>query len=103
MHPRALPIRCGCDLIFSDHLSRHEPGLFNSIRNPAGRGDRVHHLADLTDYARAHRDLAASYADSEDWARKAIINMACSGKFSRDRTITEYANEIWNLKCSSVQ
>jgi starch phosphorylase len=66
-------------------------------------GDRYRHLADLTDYARAHRDLAAVYANPDAWARKAIINVACSGKFSSDRTITEYANEIWNLKPSPVQ
>jgi len=66
-------------------------------------GDRFRHLADLTDYSRAHRDLAAAYADPEAWARNSIINVACSGKFSSDRTITEYANEIWNLKRSPVQ
>ena len=66
-------------------------------------GDHFRHLADLTDYARAHRDLAPLYADPEAWARKAIINVACSGKFSSDRTITEYANEIWNLKPFPVQ
>ncbi len=66
-------------------------------------GDRFRHLADLTDYARAHRELVALYADPEAWARKAIINVACSGKFSSDRTITEYAHEIWNLKPSPVR
>ena len=42
------------------------------------------------------------YADPEAWTRKAIINVACSGKFSSDRTIKEYADEIWNLKVSPV-
>jgi glycogen phosphorylase len=65
-------------------------------------GDRFRHLADLTDYARAHQDLAALYADPEAWAKKAIINVACSGKFSSDRTITEYAKGIWDLKPSPV-
>ncbi len=96
--------RAALDLIFSDHFSRHEPGLFGPIRDTLlSDGDRFRHLADLTDYARAHRDLAALYADPEAWARKAIINVACSGKFSSDRTIAEYANDIWNLKCSPVQ
>jgi len=66
-------------------------------------GDRFRHLADLTDYARAHAELDALYVDPDGWARKAIVNVACSGKFSSDRTITEYANEIWNLKPSPVQ
>ena len=96
--------RAALDLIFSDHFSRHEPGVFGPIRDTLlTNGDRFRHLADLTDYARAHRELAALYADPEAWARKAIINVACSGKFSSDRTITEYANEIWNLKPSPVQ
>jgi starch phosphorylase len=96
--------RAALDLIFSDHFSRYEPGVFGPIRDTLlTNGDRFRHLADLTDYARAHRDLAALYADPEAWASKAIINVACSGKFSSDRTIREYANEIWNLKRSPVQ
>ena len=59
-------------------------------------------VADLTDYARAHRDVAALYADREAWSRKAVINVASSGKFSSDRTIKQYAEEIWNLKVSAV-
>jgi glycogen phosphorylase len=96
--------RAALDLIFSDHFSRFEPGVFGPIHDILlTNGDRYRHLADLTNYARAHRDLAAVYANPAAWARKAIINVACSGKFSSDRTITEYANEIWNLKVSPVQ
>jgi glycogen phosphorylase len=96
--------RAALELIFTDHFSRHEPGLFGPIRDTLlTQGDRFRHLADLTDYGRAHRSLAALYADPQAWARKAIINVACSGKFSSDRTITEYANEIWSLKPSPVQ
>ncbi len=92
------------DLIGSDHFSRNEPGVFDPIRDTLLKhGDRFRHLADLTDYARAHHDLAALYADEDAWARRAIINVACSGKFSSDRTITEYANEIWGLKPSPVR
>jgi starch phosphorylase len=96
--------RAALDLIFADHFSRHEPGIFKPIgATLLANGDRFRHLADLTDYARAHRALAALYVDPEAWARKAIINVACSGKFSSDRTITEYASEIWNLKHAPVQ
>ena len=96
--------RAALDLIFSDHFSRDEPGVFSPIRDTLlTYGDRFRHLADLTAYAHAHRDLAALYADPEAWAKKAIINVACCGKFSSDRTITEYANQIWNLKPSPVQ
>src|ERR1700689_1978194 len=91
--------RAALDLIFSDHFSRHEPGLFRPIRDALlTHGDRFRHLADLTDYSRAHREAATAYAHPEAWARKAIINVACSGKFSSDRTIMEYAKEIWDMK-----
>jgi starch phosphorylase len=83
---------------------RNEPGVFEPNRDTLLKnGDRFPHLADLTDYARAHRALAALYSDPAAWARKAIINVACSGKCSSDRTITEYANDIWNLTLSPVQ
>ena len=96
--------RAALDLIFSDHFSRHEPGVFGPIRETLlTNGDRFRHLADVTDYARAHRELGALYADPDAWARKAIINVASSGRFSSDRTITEYADEIWNLKRSPVR
>ncbi len=96
--------RAALDLIFADHFSANEPGVFGPIRDTLLKnGDRFRHLADLTDYSRAHRELAALYADPQAWARKAIINVACSGKFSSDRTIIEYANEIWGLKPAPVQ
>ena len=91
------------DLITSDHFSRSEPGVFEPIRHALVEGgDHYRHLADLTDYARAHVALDACYATPETWSRKAIINVACSGGFSSDRTIREYADEIWNLKVSPV-
>jgi glycogen phosphorylase len=96
--------RAVLDLIFGDHFSRHEPGVFEPIRETLLRGgDRFRHLADLGDYARAHREAAALYQDRESWTRKAIINVACSGKFSSDRTVTEYADDIWNMKPSPVR
>jgi starch phosphorylase len=92
------------DLIASDHFSRNEPGVFAPILNTLlSEGDRFRHLADLSDYARAHRELAALYAMPDAWCRKAIINVACSGKFSSDRTIGEYATDIWNMRPSPVQ
>ncbi len=95
--------RAALDLIFSDHFSRHEPGVFEPIRETLLRhGDRFRHLADLADYARAHRELAALYWDRESWTRKAIVNVACSGKFSSDRTVKEYADHIWDMQPSPV-
>jgi starch phosphorylase len=91
--------RQALDLIFSDHFSRSEPGLFAPLRDRllAG-GDYYMHLADLTAYARTQERVGALYADPEGWARKAVLNVACSGKFSSDRTIAEYAADIWNAE-----
>jgi starch phosphorylase len=56
------------------------------------------HLADLTSYLDADRKLSELYANRDGWARRAILNVAGSGKFSSDRTIAQYAAEIWNAK-----
>jgi starch phosphorylase len=88
--------RGALDLIFNNHFSRGEPGIFGPIRDVLiTRGDYYMHLADLTSYTRAHGELGRLYADPEAWARKAILNVASSGTFSSDRTIGEYARHIW--------
>jgi starch phosphorylase len=89
--------RQALDLIFMDHFSRNELGIFTPIRETLlERGDYFMHLADLTSYAQAQLRLGELYADPDAWARKAIINVAGSGKFSSDRTISEYATGIWD-------
>jgi glycogen phosphorylase len=55
-------------------------------------------MADLTSYSETQERLGRLYADGEGWAKKAIINVASSGKFSSDRTIAEYAADIWHVK-----
>jgi starch phosphorylase len=92
-------IRAALDLIFSDHFSREEPGIFEPLRDTLlTHGDYYMHLADLTSYVQAQERLGELYADSENWARKAILNVAGSGKFSSDRSISEYSSEIWGVK-----
>jgi starch phosphorylase len=59
-------------------------------------GDYYMHLADLPSYLDAHKRTSTLYEQPRAWASKAILNVANSGKFSSDRTIAEYANEIWN-------
>src|SRR4029450_264367 len=91
--------RAALDLIFSDHFSRNEPGVFTPLRDaPPPRGDYYMHLADLKSYLEADQRLRELYADPDAWARKAILNGAGSGKFSSDRTIAEYAADIWKVK-----
>jgi starch phosphorylase len=91
--------RQALDLIFSDYFSRYEPGVFEPLRDMLlTRGDHYMHLADLASYLAADAQLTALYADPNEWARKAILNVAGSGRFSSDRTIAEYADEIWSVK-----
>ena len=87
------------DLMFTDYFSCYEPDVFSPIREMLlTQGDHYMHLADLKSYLEADARLLALYTDPEDWARRAILNVAGSGKFSSDRTIAEYATEIWNVK-----
>jgi starch phosphorylase len=91
--------RAALDLIFSDYFSRYEPGIFAPLRQTLlTHGDHYMHLADLKSYLEADHKLMELYADGDAWARKAILNVAGSGKFSSDRTIAQYAAEIWNAK-----
>ena len=87
------------DLIVSGHFNHGEPGIFEPLRDTLlTHGDQYMHLADLTAYVQAQERLGDLYANPENWARKAILNVAGSGKFSSDRTIAEYATNIWGLK-----
>jgi starch phosphorylase len=61
------------------------------------------HLADLSSYLKTQAQASALYGDPDAWARKAIVNVAYCGGFSSDRTITEYAAEIWNAKPCPVR
>jgi starch phosphorylase len=91
--------RAALDLISSDYFSRYEPGVFAPLVDALlTQGDHYMHLADLKSYLAADQKLCELYADRDGWARKAILNVAGSGKFSSDRTIAQYAAEIWNAK-----
>jgi starch phosphorylase len=86
------------DLIFSDHFSANEKGVFEPLRAALlTNGDRYMHLADLKSYLEADGRLANLYKTPQDWARTAISNVSASGTFSSDRTISQYASEIWNV------
>jgi starch phosphorylase len=96
--------RAALDLISSDHFSRNEPGIFTPLYDTLlTRGDFYMHLADLTTYVKAHGQVGALYADSDAWAQRAILNVAGAGKFSSDRSIAEYAADIWNVKPCPVR
>jgi glycogen phosphorylase len=97
-------IRRAVDLIRSDFFSLTEPGIFAPIASALLEGgDYYMHLADLRSFIEAQSRVEAVYRDPEDWTRKAILNIARTGKFSSDRTIADYANEIWGVKAVDVE
>jgi glycogen phosphorylase len=90
--------RKALDLIQSNHFSRNEPGVFTPLCDMLlAQGDFYRHFADLTSYLNADQQMCDLYSDMNGWARKAILNIASSGKFSSDRTIAEYASDIWGV------
>jgi starch phosphorylase len=92
------------DLIAANHFSAHEPDVFRPILDALlPHGDHYLHLADLRSYAEAHARLGELYQRPEEWTRKAVLNIAGSGRFSSDRTIAEYAREIWAVTPCAVQ
>jgi starch phosphorylase len=91
--------RAALDLIFSNHFSPNETGIFEPLRETLlTHGDYYMHLADLKSYIEADSKLTELYAKPDEWVRKAILNVAASGKFSSDRAIGEYASQIWDVK-----
>jgi len=61
------------------------------------RGDRYYHIADFPSYAETQKRVASEYQHDEVWFRKAVLNVARIGKFSSDRTVMEYARDIWHI------
>ncbi len=95
--------KAALDLIFSGYFNRYEPGIFEPLREALlTHGDHYMHLADLKSYLAADEQLTGLYARADDWSRKAILNVAGSGKFSSDRTIAEYATNIWRAQACPV-
>ncbi|MEA5033582.1 MAG: glycogen/starch/alpha-glucan family phosphorylase, partial [Sphaerochaeta sp.] len=92
-------IRKIMDLFLSGYFNVMEPNIFDPLRQSLLNDDRYFHFADLRSYADAHDEATFLYANNRDlWAKKAILNIAASGKFSSDRTIMEYANDIWKTR-----
>jgi glycogen phosphorylase len=68
--------------------------IFDSLMN---RGDYYMHLADFSSYIKTQNEVSQLFPDRDNWIRKSILNTANMGKFSSDRTIMEYAREIWKI------
>ncbi|MCS6807543.1 MAG: glycogen/starch/alpha-glucan phosphorylase [Bacteroidota bacterium] len=87
------------DMIRDNYFSRHEPGIFQPIIDSLLHGgDRYFVCADFASYIQAQERVNEIWRQRDVWTRMSIINTARSGKFSSDRTIREYANDIWKVK-----
>jgi starch phosphorylase len=91
-------IRRVLDTLKDDRFSAGQPGLFKWVFDSLTGEDRYFHLADFEDYTASQHRAASEYRDVELWTRKSILNVARTSVFSSDRTIREYASEIWNVK-----
>jgi starch phosphorylase len=91
--------RAALDLLFSTEFAGGQPGIFEPLRMALlTSGDYYMHLADLQTYLRADEELLDLYRQPLAWARKALLNIAASGRFSSDRAIADYAADIWHVQ-----
>ena len=92
--------------LINGYYSPEDPELFREIYNSLlydGRPDVYFILKDFRSYADAQARIDKKYRDEEGWARSVMLNTACSGKFSSDRTIEEYVQDIWHLEKVKVE
>ncbi len=92
-------LKASMDLLLSDEFTPGEPGKLRATYDSLlDGGDPYLCLADFASYVKAHEAMDAQYRDQAEWARKAILNTALVGKFSSDRSIRDYVNNIWKLE-----
>ena len=91
------------DWLDTDYFTPGQPGALSSIKNSLlNLGDPFLVLADFASYKEAHQRAQQMYKDKARWAKAAIINSATMGNFSSDRSIHDYARDIWNLKSQKI-
>ncbi|XP_078261438.1 glycogen phosphorylase, brain form [Rhinoraja longicauda] len=96
-------LRQAMDQISSGHFSPKEPELFKDVVNMLMHHDRFKVFADFESYIKSQDKVSELYKNSKDWTKMVIKNIANSGKFSSDRTIKDYAREIWGVEPSDVK
>jgi starch phosphorylase len=101
-YERNVELREAMDLISSGFFSPEDKNLFKPLIDSLLEEDRYLVLADFAAYAAKQQEVAQAYKDQESWMRKAVLNVAQSGIFSSDRTIKQYAEEIWQVKQTPV-
>ena len=90
-------LRAVVDWVGSNYFTPDEPGCLNMLRDNLIHSDPFLALADFQAYSDAHKKVDVAFKDRTHWAKMAILNTARMGKFSSDRTIAQYASEIWKL------
>jgi len=84
------------EMIVSGPIGQKNPGVFQPLVDIVATNDRYFHSADFSSYIRSQEDAAQAWASDQDWTRKSILSVARMAKFSSDRTVSEYAKEIWD-------
>ncbi|XP_044125697.1 glycogen phosphorylase, muscle form [Bufo gargarizans] len=102
-YERIPELRQVIDQLNSGYFSPKQPDLFKDIVNMLMNHDRFKVFADYEDYMRCQESVSTLYKNPREWTRKVIHNIAGSGKFSSDRTIAQYAREIWGVEPSSLK
>jgi starch phosphorylase len=95
-------LRAVLDLIASGHFSRGDADVFRPLIENLTQSDPFLVLADFAAYVACQDRVSAAWQDADRWTRMSILNSARSGKFSSDRAIAEYCDEIWNVQPVSV-
>ncbi len=96
-------LRAVLELIGSGHFSRGDSEVFRPVVDNLTRSDPFLVLADFAAYAACQEEVDTAWQDTDGWTRKSILNTARSGKFSSDRAIAEYCEEIWNVAPVTVK
>lgn len=86
------------DMLNNDYFNKNEPGIFKPVFDNLLNNDAYLVMADYESYVKCQLNVEQNYKDRYNWIRKSIINTARAGKFSSDRTIRQYAEEIWHIK-----
>ena len=89
--------------LINGYYSPQDPDMFRDLYDALTKEDVYFTLKDFDSYAEAHKRINTAYADEKAWAKMAMLNTACAGKFSSDRTIEEYVDDIWKLEKVAVK
>jgi starch phosphorylase len=97
-YEKCVPLREVIDLISQNHFSPEEPNIFYPVLDELIKSDRFMVLSDFWSYVKCQRKVSATFAKKDEWTQIALRNIARCGKFSSDRTIHQYADEIWDVE-----